>query len=169
MPGADWFEGIPAERHRFVPYNGGLGDDQLAWLRQRLAACAEAGKNVILLSHIPILEASTTPKTVLWNAEQVLKLLRSWEGRSVVAVLAGHDHDGGYAVDPDSGVHHVTFMSPMICEPGSGRSGAATVCCFEDHAELVGHGVFCVESGTHARGRGYARIELRRLDPRGWL
>jgi len=166
--GVDWFDGVPEELHRFVPYNGGISDTQLEWLRGRLQACMAAGRKAILLSHIPILEASTTPKTVLWNAEDVLDLLRSEDGRCVVAVLAGHDHDAGYAIDPRSGIHHVTFLSPLICPAGSGYTGAATVECFEDHAELVGHGVFCAESGTRALGVPFTRIKLSRVDPRGW-
>lgn len=168
VPGVDWFHGVPEQLHRYVPYNGAMGAAQLDWLRGRLAACMEAGRKAIVLTHIPILEASTTPKTVLWNAEEVLQILRGEDGRCVVAVLAGHDHDAGYAVDPGSGIHHVTFLSPLICAEGSGYSGAATVECYEDHIELVGHGVFCVESGTQARGQPYSHLSLRRVDPRGW-
>lgn len=168
MEGVDWFHNVRDEKQRFVPLNGGIGVAQLEWLQGRLQACTEAGRRAIVFTHIPILEASTTPKTVLFNAEEVLQVLRSEEGRCVVAVIAGHDHDAGYAVDLASGIHHVTFLSPLICPPGSGYTGAATVTCYQDRAEIVGHGIFCVESGTQARGLPLARIPLERLDPRGW-
>ena len=166
--GVDWFEGVPVEKQRFVPFNGGVGPGQLEWLRGRLRACREAGRRAVVLSHIPILEASTTPMTVLWNAEEVLSALRSEDGRCVVAVLAGHDHESGYAADPQSGIHHLTFLSPLICPPDSGYTGAATVECHEDHLVVDGHGVFCVEGGTRAMGTPHTRIELARVDPRGW-
>jgi len=166
--GVDWFDGLPVEQHRFVPYNGLIGPSQLAWLRGRLEACYDAGRTVIVLTHVPLLEESTTPKTVIWNAEEVLNVLRSAEGRCVLAVLAGHDHDGGYAVDPMSGIHHVTCLSPLICAPGSGRTGAATVDCYDGWMELRGHGIFCAESGTRAQGQTYDLLRLGRCDPRGW-
>lgn len=165
--GVDWFEGVPQECHRFVPFNGGVGQAQFDWFCGRLRECNAAGRKAIVMTHIPLLADSTTPKTVLWNAEPLLQAMRSEEGRCVVAVFAGHDHSAGYAVD-EAGIHHVTFLSPLICPEGSGMTGAATVECYEDYAEIVGHGAFCAESGTRAQGETYSRIRLQRYDPRGW-
>ena len=52
----------------------------------------------------------------------------------MVAVLSGHLHRGGYAVD-GSGVHHVTLNSPLSHEDCFGY-----IAVFDDRLELVGSG-----------------------------
>eukprot|EP00929_Paragymnodinium_shiwhaense_P043117 TRINITY_DN22217_c0_g2_i2.p1 TRINITY_DN22217_c0_g2~~TRINITY_DN22217_c0_g2_i2.p1 ORF type:complete len:423 (-),score=75.54 TRINITY_DN22217_c0_g2_i2:95-1363(-) len=116
--GVDWFQDLPQEKHRFVPYNGALSAEQLEWLEERLRVCHEADRKAIIVSHIPLLEESAQAKTVVWNAEAVLKILRSYEGKCVAAVFAGHDHNSGFAVDRVSGIPHLTMLSPLICPPG---------------------------------------------------
>jgi manganese-dependent ADP-ribose/CDP-alcohol diphosphatase len=50
----DWLAGIPRgdKSRRFVPYNGGLGAEQLAWLRTELLDAARQHERVIVLSHV---------------------------------------------------------------------------------------------------------------------
>ena len=51
--GGDWFSGVNGYDRRYVPYNGGLGEDQLAWLRAELTTAYEARNSsliVIILS-----------------------------------------------------------------------------------------------------------------------
>ena len=37
---------------RFVPYNGGLGSEQMTWLRAELAAASAAGERVLVFCHV---------------------------------------------------------------------------------------------------------------------
>lgn len=50
----DWLAGIPRgdKSRRFVPYNGGLGAQQLAWLRAELSDAARLHERVVVLSHV---------------------------------------------------------------------------------------------------------------------
>ena len=56
--GGDWFGGVKGHARRFVPYNGGLGAEQLTWLRAELAAAAAARERVLVLCHV-VLELRT--------------------------------------------------------------------------------------------------------------
>lgn len=163
-PGADWFEGLPVEKHRWVPFNGGLSEAQVAWLRQTLGAARAAGRRALVFAHVPLYAPATKPKTVLWNAEEALGVLHEF-AETVSAVVAGHDHAGGYAVDP-AGIHHVTMSSPLTAEPVDARTGARNVPfgvieCHEDFAVLrcpSGRGV--VASGTGGAGLHYPELLL---------
>jgi len=152
----DWFRGLPEEKHRYVPYNGGVSKEQLAWLAQKVAQAAEEGKSVLVFTHIPLMEASTNPKTVLWNAEEVLSVLHG-HSDTVVAVIAGHDHNGGYAVDR-AGLHHLTMNSPLTAQPGT--DCWAVLECHEGWARLQSYGRVCVESRSHGQGRAYSELIL---------
>ena len=45
--------------------------------------------------------------------------------RCVAAVLAGHDHEGGY--HHQDGVHHFTLNSPLLCAKGEVAYGTVRV------------------------------------------
>ena len=45
----------------------------------------------------------------------------------VVAVMAGHDHDGGYHHQDQDGIHHLTLSSPLLCEEGEMAYGTVGV------------------------------------------
>merc|ERR1719329_1937283 len=160
----DWFKGLPVEMHRWVPFNGGLSDVQLAWLRRTLEATRAAGRRAIIFSHVPLHAPATKPKTVLWNAEDCLAVLHEF-GEVVSAVIAGHDHAGGYAVD-SAGIHHVTMNSPLTAEPVDPLTQKRNVPfgiieCHEDFALLrcpSGRGV--VSSGTSGKGPHYPELVL---------
>lgn len=114
--GVDWFEGLPVEKHRWVPFNGALSEEQVAWLRARLTASKAAGRHAVIFAHVALFAPASKPKTVLWNAEEVMALTHEFAD-TVVAVIAGHDHDGGYGVDA-AGIHHVTVNAPLTATPG---------------------------------------------------
>lgn len=86
--------------------------------------------------HLPIHPKSTDPICLLWNFDEVLALIRSHS--SVVCFMAGHDHDGGYHLDEDTGIHHVTFEGVIETPPGSNAFGILSV--YEDRMELKGSG-----------------------------
>ncbi|KAJ8601671.1 hypothetical protein CTAYLR_007472 [Chrysophaeum taylorii] len=110
-----WDEGTP-ERRRAESYleahpaterdphmtgwNGGIGDDQLAWLEAQLAEA----QSVVLATHHPIHGARSTH--LAWNYRSIRALVAKYRG-VVKLALAGHDHVGGYGVF--DGVHFVTL------------------------------------------------------------
>lgn len=115
MVGVDWTEGLEGEERRFVPYNGGVGDEQLDWLRKQLVSALTAAERVVVLSHVPLVHGCSEPSTVVWNTDEVREVLHSPRGTSetpVVACFYGHDHKGGYCRD-SRGLHHVTLTAPL--------------------------------------------------------
>jgi manganese-dependent ADP-ribose/CDP-alcohol diphosphatase len=113
----NWFDGIAQENLRYVPFNGGLSAVQLDWLRSGLDACHASGESAILFTHMPLhVEASKEPN-LLWNCEEVLRILHSYERGLVLCCVSGHDHDGGYAMD-SHGIQHFVPPSPIECDEG---------------------------------------------------
>mmetsp|Transcript_22986 Transcript_22986/g.66597 ORF Transcript_22986/g.66597 Transcript_22986/m.66597 type:complete len:401 (-) Transcript_22986:754-1956(-) len=136
----DLLAGLPEEDHRFVPCNGAVSKTQLRWLDNALRLAAEAGRKVLVFSHIPLYSGAAKHKTLLWNAEDVLQVLY-WHSGTVVAVFAGHDHDGGYAVDP-LGLHHVTLNAALTAEAVA--DCCAVLECYDDGwVHFAAHGDAC--------------------------
>lgn len=112
----NWAVGLPAGKGHFVPYNGALGQAQLQWLGAELCAAASRGERVLVLSHAPLHPQACGGSTMPWDHEEALRILRTEGGGGVVAVLAGHDHNGGYAHEGEaggSGIHYLTLQSPL--------------------------------------------------------
>ena len=131
----DWLRGLKGDQRRFVSYNGALGGEQLAWLGGELAAAANMGDRVIILSHAVLAPAACDGTTMVWDYEEALSIIDAKRIEGTVAlVVCGHDHRGGYHL-ARSGVHHVTLCSPLNQEV-SQAYGALTV--FEDRLELSG-------------------------------
>jgi manganese-dependent ADP-ribose/CDP-alcohol diphosphatase len=109
--GVDWSEGLVGTERRFVPYGGMISSLQLSWVKQTLTAAASAGEAAVILLHTPLCPGACNPLCLLWNYQDVLDIIT--ESGSVIAVFAGHDHDGGYQLL--DGVHHFTLPSPLLC------------------------------------------------------
>lgn len=136
-PGAngDWFKGMPRDRsRRFVPYNGGLGREQLRWLRGELKAAAAARERVIILSHDILNPEACDGTTMAFDFDKALEVIRE-SGAMVAMVLCGHDHKGGYHRD-GHGVHHVTLCSPL--NKGTDGSAYGMIEVHQDHIEFHG-------------------------------
>jgi manganese-dependent ADP-ribose/CDP-alcohol diphosphatase len=114
----DWLREIYSLSRRFVAYNGGVSETQLTWLNNELEQCVMSKQFAILFTHIPIKPGSTCASCLVWNYDQILNVCAQfscskWEGKAgLVAVFAGHEHRGGFAVD-ETGVAHVTLSSPL--------------------------------------------------------
>ena len=68
----DWFAGVEEELHKYVPYNGGLGETQRAWFRSQLREALEEKQYVLVFSHVQMYtELATRKKTLLWDSEEV--------------------------------------------------------------------------------------------------
>ena len=136
----NWLAGLTGLERRFAPYNGAVGPAQLAWLRGELAAAARLGEKVIVSTHVPLGPGSCVDTTLLWNYDEVLAVIHSEEaGGCVAAVLAGHDHTGGYCRDA-GGTHHLTMPSPLNTAAGDRRAHAC-VEVYEDRIEVRGRGL----------------------------
>lgn len=145
----DYFSGLLEDekdtpKMRFVPFNGGIGKQQLHWLEEVLFRASGAHDKVIIFSHIPISDNNMSglnkPSscTLLYNYKEVLNLISriNTPHKTVVAVFSGHQHEGAYGVENE--VHHVTFQSPLIfshCAPTY-----ATVQLYADHINITGSG-----------------------------
>ncbi|TNN04224.1 hypothetical protein fugu_001253 [Takifugu bimaculatus] len=121
---------------RFVMFNGGFSKKQLSWLDSVLTSTDERHEKVTIACHLPVHPNSTDPLCLLWNFDEVLAVIRSHS--SVVCFMAGHDHDGGYYFDEDTGIHHVTFEGVIETPPDS--NAFAIVSVYEDRMELKGSG-----------------------------
>ncbi|XP_075949139.1 manganese-dependent ADP-ribose/CDP-alcohol diphosphatase isoform X2 [Anarhichas minor] len=86
--------------------------------------------------HLPVHPCSTDDICLAWNFEELLAIIRSHS--SVVCFMAGHDHDGGYYQDKDTGVHHMTLAGVIETPPDSNAFG--TVSVYEDRMLLKGNG-----------------------------
>ena len=141
--GINFFEGLERDEDlRYVPFNGGLGTQQLKWLRAEVRAASERGDRIVVLTHVPLLAEAASPRTLVYDSEAALEILHD-EGRGqVVAVLAGHLHRGGYACD-SAHIHHVTIRSPLSFERCFGYMEA-----YPDRLELVGSGEEGLQSRT---------------------
>ena len=98
-----------------------VGDAQLAWLADELAAAAAQEQRVLVFSHL-LLHPSTSAgggKTLLWNYDAVLDVLgaSAQRGHPVAAVFSGHQHQGGFHTCEDTGTHFVVLESPLLAEP----------------------------------------------------
>ena len=74
------------------PWNGGIGESQLAWFDRACIEARAAHMKVIVLAHHPVAPAN---EHNLWNSPTVLAALD--RHRNVVAWLNGHNHAGNFA------------------------------------------------------------------------
>jgi manganese-dependent ADP-ribose/CDP-alcohol diphosphatase len=93
----NWFNGIEGADKRFVPFNGGLGKEQLAWLRAELEDASKQQERVLLASHVILHPKACDGTTMVWDYEDALSIISQHD--HVVAVICGHDHKGGYHRD----------------------------------------------------------------------
>lgn len=130
----NWMRGLEGEARRFVPFNGAMGQTQLAWLSAELEAAKAASQRVLVLSHAPLSPRACDGTTMAWDFDRALAALNACG--CVVAVLAGHNHKAGYFRDGANGIHHITLASPL----NKGRAGSAfgAVRARADGLELVG-------------------------------
>ena len=115
----DWFEGLPTEKYRYVPYNGGIGKIQLQWLKEELNKAWNEKQFVVIFSHIPLSGISGHPKTLHWDMEEVLKLIKE-RGSHVVACVGGHRHkfDYQYNDEYETKCHHIDIPAPLVAPVG---------------------------------------------------
>mgnify|MGYP001824694015 CR=1 FL=1 len=127
-----WFQELKQQKvSQARPWNGGLGDAQMRWLKEELEASKSAGQQVIVFNHYPVCPAGDGHN--LWNAEEVVKLLSAYP--LVAAYMNGHNHKGNYA--HHKGCHYVNLKGMVETEH---TSAYAVVRCFADRIEIDGIG-----------------------------
>ena len=128
---------------RYVPFNGGLGPEQLAWARDTLSAANAAGEKVLILSHLlvhPDSTAKRSGKTLMWDYDEMLALVESPNtGGCVKCVISGHQHEGAMFTCDKHGVHYLAMESPMLANDES-PGPFAVVDVFDDKIVLKGYG-----------------------------
>jgi len=128
-----WMNEHAGEAHA-KRWNGGLREEQLAWIAEQLDAADSAGERVAFFSHLPANPAAGSAGYVLFNHRELLDLIA--EHDHVVAYIAGHDHVGSYNVV--DGVHYLTL--PAMCDAAEGTNAFAIVNVYGDRLEVEGFG-----------------------------
>jgi predicted phosphodiesterase len=110
-------------------WNGAVGPQQLDWLKKVLGRAAAAGERSIVFCHFPVYPPG---RSNLWNDTQVVEALESAKG--VVAYIAGHEHQGGYA--QKGGIHFLTLKGLVEADP----TAYALIEVFPDCLKVTGFG-----------------------------
>lgn len=112
------------------PWNGALGEPQLAWLEEVLVSAGNAGEAVVLFCHFPVLPVN--PGHNLWNASEVVRLIERFP--CVKAYINGHNHAGNYV--EQGGVHYLTLQGMVDTE----ETSYAVLAVHGDRIEVQGFG-----------------------------
>jgi len=153
LDGNWWFNGVTDEAQRHSPVNGGMTSEQLAWLEGKLCEASEAGLRVGIFSHAIVHPGCSNCKTLIWNYEDVLRILHdSRLGQCVQFVFCGHQHEGGFFTD-EYGIHHLCFTSPLFCGPED-EGAHARVEVRRDEVRVVGFAPILTEHQQRASRGG---------------
>lgn len=131
----DWLQGLPEEKKRFVPYNGDMSTHQYLWLTQTLQTACDNDEKVFVFCHNPLYMKGCRPSALSFRAEQIMETIYTSTATkgNVIAVISGHDHDGGYALD-DHKIHHIVLPAPLEAPIDGNDYGIMH--CYDDHFVL---------------------------------
>jgi len=90
-------------------WNGGIGPNQISWLKDQLKQAEKDKQKVILFCHYPLLPFEAH---ALWNSEEILTILN--QHNCVKAWMNGHNHAGNYAFQ--DGIHFITMKGMVDTE-----------------------------------------------------
>lgn len=113
------------------PWNGGISDEQYAWLEVTLQRAQDAGERTIIFGHFPV---HPFGEHAMWGADRFAALVMRFP--TVLAYFNGHDHAGNYAML--GGKHFVNFRGMV---EGEHDNAFARVDVYLDRIEIVGQGV----------------------------
>lgn len=116
-----WFDNLPIDKYRYVPYNGGCSTRQLHWLEDVIQKSKKNEERLIIFSHQPI-HAVDKPQSLNWNSEEIKSILSKGDVR---AFFAGHDHDGQF--DTDNKIVHIVPPAPLEVEENQKAFGFISV------------------------------------------
>ncbi|MGK3115444.1 metallophosphoesterase [Candidatus Pantoea formicae] len=111
------------------PWNGAVGQQQLAWIEQQLIEARQQGEKVGVFGHYPLAPHTTH---ILMNAHVLVDLLTSY---NIQFCFSGHDHRGNFARIGQTGFY---TMKGMLDGPGD--VPFAVVEINEDRVKVNGFG-----------------------------
>ncbi len=111
-------------------WNGGLGSQQIYWLKDILKQSSISGEKVLVFCHFPVYPSR---EENLWNDIELIELLESYP--CVVALFSGHYHSGNYA--KKRGIHYLTLQGMVETENSNAYS---IIEVYSDHLKVLGFG-----------------------------
>ncbi|MCQ1833952.1 metallophosphoesterase [Neorhizobium galegae] len=111
-------------------WNGGLSDEQFAWLEAVLERAEAADEKVVVMGHYPLYPEN---EHNLWGAERLTDLFA--RSGNVIAYLNGHNHVGN--LGRAGNTWYVNFKGMVDTEA---ENAFAVVEIFADRIEIIGHG-----------------------------
>ena len=85
--------------------------------------------------HIPIYGKSSDYHNICWDSLAILEVIH--RHKCVLTYLAGHDHNGGSAID-EKGIYHIVM--PGIIETAPSETCFATAELYPETLYIYGHG-----------------------------
>ncbi len=127
---AQWLERLKNQKAvNAYEWNSGIGPEQVQWLKAALDRAAKAGERAVVFGHYPLFPVSSH---VLWNHAEITSVLEA--NPATTLYLAGHKHDGDYAVR--NGVHYLTLRG-MVETP---QTAYSLIQVHPDRLRVVGFG-----------------------------
>lgn len=111
-------------------WNGGIGRDQLNWLKKQLTQASTENSNVAVFCHYPLLPFEGH---ALWNSDEVLAIFK--KTGTVKLFMNGHNHKGNYAFS--GGTHFVNLKGMVETET---ENAFAEVYLSENEIQIKGFG-----------------------------
>lgn len=112
-----------------MPWNGGIGNEQLRWLEGELSKTQKGGKKVVVMCHFPLWSRKDHN---LYNRDEVFALIDRFS--CVKAYFCGHYHSGSY--HEKHGIHIVNFKGMV----DTGINAFAIVTLTSDKIFIKGYG-----------------------------
>ncbi|CDZ73134.1 Manganese-dependent ADP-ribose/CDP-alcohol diphosphatase [Neorhizobium galegae bv. orientalis] len=111
-------------------WNGGISDEQFAWLEAVLARASAADEKVVVMGHYPLYPEN---EHNLWGCQRLTDLFT--RSGNVIAYLNGHNHVGNLGRSENT--WYVNFKGMVDTQA---ENTFAVVEIFADRIEIVGHG-----------------------------
>jgi predicted phosphodiesterase len=125
------FQSLKAkEASNAYDWNGGIGAEQIAWLKQTLENAEQAGETVIVFCHFPVFPKHSHN---LWNDTELIDAIEPY--KCVVAYINGHNHQGHYG--QKNGIHYLTVHG-MVETPDQNAYAVFEV--YKDRLNVIGYG-----------------------------
>ncbi|MCV0396426.1 MAG: metallophosphoesterase [Rhizobiaceae bacterium] len=113
------------------PWNGGISDEQFAWVEETMNKAKAAGERVIVMGHYPIYPVNYHN---LWDDARLVDLLTSYD--NFLLYINGHNHAGNYG---SIGRRHFVNFKGMVETPDTTAYSIVEV--HEDRVEIRAFGV----------------------------
>lgn len=111
-------------------WNGGIGEEQLNWVRNKLEISEKKNMNVAIFCHFPVLPVT---RHCLWNSDELIDLMNTFS--CVKIFISGHNHEGNYWME--NGIHYFTLKAMVI---GENQNAFAEVSLSKGKIEIKSYG-----------------------------